>query len=178
VVTTPPSTTAVQWVYTYDLSGNLIYKATQGTVYQYNWDEDNRLLSVYSGNTTTGYDTGTCGSADYDQFSGTALVSYTYDAFGRMITRTDGSGTTAFVWDGMDCVMETDPSGDVTRYYVVNGALGSFDRTVSGVVSSSQTHFDSLGCIRKVTNSSASVVATYDFDAWGQLVGVHVGQHS
>jgi RHS repeat-associated protein len=84
-----------------------------------------------------------------------------------MIARTDGTGTTTFVWDGMDCVMETDPSGNVTRYYVIGGLVMSFDRTSSGVTTTYQLHCDALACIRKVTETHGNVVATYDFDAYG-----------
>jgi uncharacterized protein RhaS with RHS repeats len=71
------------------------------------------------------------------------------------------------VWDNADLVMETDSYGNLTRYYVVNGELMSFDRTASGITSSYYLHDDPLASTRKVTNSSGSVVATFDYDAWG-----------
>src|SRR5579872_4717130 len=63
----------------------------------------------------------------------------------------------------MDCVQETDASGNVTRYYVVNGELMAFDR--QGTVY--QVHSDALTSVRKVTDPTGTVVATYDFDAYG-----------
>jgi RHS repeat-associated protein len=88
---------------------------------------------------------------------------YGYDVAGRMLTRTDSNGTTTFVWDGMDCVQETDYQANVTRYYVVNSKLRSFDR--QGVVY--QVHWDAIGSIRNVTDPTGAVVANYDYDAWG-----------
>ena len=91
---------------------------------------------------------------------------------GRMLTRTDASGTTTFVWSGMDCVQETDHSGNVTRYYKANGGLSSFDRTVGGTTTTYQLHSDGPSSIRKVTDSSGTVQATYDYGRLGQRAGV------
>jgi YD repeat-containing protein len=63
----------------------------------YNWDDDNRLVSVVlpSGET----------------------ITYTYDILGRMLTRLDSSTglTTYFVWDGMIPIQETTGT-TVTNY--------------------------------------------------------------
>jgi RHS repeat-associated protein len=140
------------WSFTYDTNGNMKTRVntTLSQTTTYSWDEDNRLTQVL--------------------LPSGATVSYTYDVKGRMLSRTDSGGTTTFVWDGMDCVMETDPSGNVTRYYIPKGRLMSFDRTVSGTTTVYQVHTDALGSVRKVTSSSASVIATYDYDAWGNLL--------
>jgi RHS repeat-associated protein len=137
------------WTFDFDTNGNMLSRTnvTLSETTTYTWNEDNKLTEV--------------------QLPGGATVSYTYDVLGRMLTRTDSSGTTTFVWDGMGCVQETDHMGNATRYYVVKGFLMTFDRTVSGTTSSYQVHADALGSVRKVTDSSANVVATYDYDAWG-----------
>ena len=146
VVTSPPSTNTVTWRYTWDFNGNMLTRTDGTNLTTYTWDEDNRLTQV--------------------QLPGGDTVSYTYDDMGRMITRTDSSGTTSFVWDGMDCVQETDPSSDVTRYYIPNGRLLSFMRGSSVY----QVHADALGSVRKVTDSSGTVQATFDYDAWGNAL--------
>jgi RHS repeat-associated protein len=143
VTTSPYSNTTVTWTLTYDASGNLHTKSDGTNLTTYTWDEDNRLTQV--------------------SLPGGATISYTYDVAGRMLTRTDWNGTSTFVWNGTDCTQETDYQGNVTRYCVVNGTLMSFDR--QGTVY--QIHADALGSVRKVTDPSGSVMATYDFDAWG-----------
>lgn len=111
------------------------------------------------------------GVADYTYDRGAGLAGYTYDALGRMLTRTDSAGTTTFVWAGMDCIRETDHAGVVTNYYIPRngqaqgmGAIRSFDR--SGVTY--QCHADANGSIRKITDNSGTVVATYDYSAFGE----------
>lgn len=76
----------------------------------YTWDEDNHLTQV--------------------QRTGTSpfTVSYAYDNVGRMLTRTDASGTSKFVWDGMHCVREIASDTTVTDYYMPQGQLMSFKR--------------------------------------------------
>jgi RHS repeat-associated protein len=143
VTTSPPSNTTVTWTYTWDASGNMHTKSDGTNLTTYTWDEDNRLTQV--------------------SLPGGATISYTYDQLGRMLTRTDSNGTTTFVWSSKDCVQETDYQGIVTRYYMPDGQLRSFDR--QGTMY--QVHGDALGYVRKVTDPTGTVVATYDFDAWG-----------
>lgn len=145
VVTSPSSNTTVTWRYTYDSNGCMKTKTDGTNLTTYNWDEDNRLTSV--------------------QLPGGSTVSYTYDVMGRMITRTDSLGTTSFVWSGMNCVQETDHAGNITRYYIGHG-ITSFKRGTSTY----QIVSDAIGAIRKVTDASGAVVATYDYDAWGNLL--------
>jgi RHS repeat-associated protein len=109
----------------------------------YAWDEDNRLTLV--------------------TLPSTATVAYTYDVRGRMLTRTDSTGTTRFVWAGMACVEETDASGNVTRYDMPDGVLRSFDR--NGTVY--QVFGDALGSVRLVTDTSGTVKASYQYDSYG-----------
>jgi RHS repeat-associated protein len=88
-----------------------------------------------------------------------------------MLSRTDSAGTTQFVWDGMDLVMEFAPDGTQTRYYVVNGELLMFERTPSGGSSTTyQVLCDHVGNVRKVLDSSNSIVATFDYDSLGNLL--------
>ena len=100
-------------------------------------------------------------------------VKATQDVLGRMLSRTHSvNGTWQFEWDGMDMVRETDPSGNVTRYFIVNGVMMSFARTVSGTTSTYQIHWDALGHVRAVTNSSGTVVFSASYDSWGNTLSV------
>ena len=78
---------------------NQIQTALGGVIWTYTWDEDSRLTRVQG----PGVD-----------------VSYEYDILGRMLTRTSGSITTRFLWDGWTCIRETTGSS-VTRYFAPQG---------------------------------------------------------
>jgi RHS repeat-associated protein len=144
--------TTVDWTYDWDDSGNMMSRSDGTNTTTYTWDEDNRLTLVTLPDTST--------------------MAYTYDSMFRMLTRklsTDANPTT-FVWDGMNCIQETDPAGNVTRYYCPKGSLLSIDRTVSATTTTYQVHLDAIQSVRKVTDSSGTVVATYDFDAYGNAL--------
>jgi RHS repeat-associated protein len=157
--------------FTFDLSGNRLTKTTNDTTQTCHWDEDNRLLSyTLAVNNACIFNTG---EYNVDVFGpvGNITVSYTWDILGRMLTRTDASGTSQFVWDGWDLVMEFAPDGTSTRYYVVNGLLYMFERTPAG--GSSATYLvltDTIGTVRMVLDSANNVIARFDYaDAWGNL---------
>ena len=163
---TPPGGSTTSWRYAYDASGNLTSKSDGTDTWLYSWNEDNRLTQV--------------------TLPGGATVAYTYDMLGRMLTRTTSSPATTvkFEWDGWDCVREytaqsgtatydsahldTDTYGSsgVTVYYVVNGELMAFDRDNATY----QIHADALGSVRMVTGPDGTVLARFDYDAWGNLL--------
>ncbi|MHB2029919.1 MAG: RHS repeat-associated core domain-containing protein, partial [Acidimicrobiales bacterium] len=156
------------WTYSWDLSGNLTQQqnTSTGDIWMYAWDDDNRLLAV-----------------TLPASLGGAVVSYTYDSLGRMLTRmlSTDPGPTTFAWDGMDCIQETSPTGVVTTYNVVNGVLMSFGRSSSGAAYDSahydddyyagtivgQPHADAISSIRNITGDAGNVVVTFDTDAYG-----------
>jgi len=94
--------------YTFDNNGNTLSKSNGTDTWSYQWNDENRLVLVTLPDSST--------------------VAYTWDMFGRMLTRTDASGTTRFVWDGFQLWQETDYLGNVSRYYIPSDRLLSFDR--------------------------------------------------
>jgi RHS repeat-associated protein len=145
VVSGGPTT---NWTFAHDANGNMLTKSDGTNTWHYQWNDENRLVLV--------------------TLPGGATVGYTWDMIGRLLTRTDSTGTTMFVWDGFNCVQETDSADNVTRYVIPvlgpdYGRIVSFDR--NGVAY--QAHWDALGSIRLVTDESGTVVARFDSDAWG-----------
>ena len=140
--------TTTDWTYGFDDDGNMTSKVnvTTSDAWSFEYNEDRQLVLVTLPDSTT--------------------IAMTYDSAGRLLTRqlSTDMNPTQLIWDGMDVCQEIDPSGNVTRYFVVNGVLFSFER--GGVVY--QVHSDSLGSIRKVTDDSGTVVATFDTTSWGE----------
>jgi RHS repeat-associated protein len=107
-----------------------------------------------------------------------------HDVLGRMISRTDSTGTTYFGWDGMDCIQELSPTGELTNYYMPQGVLISFDRfrpeprPVYGMGKYGTDLYwhrsvynvmtDGLGSVRQVRDTNGVLVAQYDSTAWGE----------
>lgn len=124
----------------------------QGVItWTYTWDEDNRLVLV--------------------ELNSDPLVAFTYDTFGRMLTRTEyvdsvAQEPTRFEWDGWNSIAEVKPNGRLSRYWCPEGELrlakiGAFSYSV---------HADALGNVRAVSDSSGKVVARFEYDAWGNVL--------
>ncbi|WP_379655246.1 hypothetical protein [Pseudoxanthomonas sp. UC19_8] len=67
----------------YDGNGNLISEGSR----TYVWDDRDRLIQIKSGSTV--------------------IASFSYDALGRRIAKTEGGATTNHLCDGLDVVQET-----------------------------------------------------------------------
>ena len=126
--------------FTYDGNGNLTNDQT--TIFAY--DSENRLLSA-SANTS----------------------SYTYDPFGRRLSKTVGGVTTRFLYDGEQLLAETDAAGAVQAKYVFGAGLDEPLRLErSGTFT--YYHADGLGSIVALTDGSGAVLERYQYDAFGQ----------
>ncbi|MGH9152960.1 MAG: RHS repeat-associated core domain-containing protein [Acidimicrobiales bacterium] len=125
------------------------------------------------GNRTTGPG-GT--SLTYDQANrlvGAGTTTYGYDGGGlRMRKTTDTGGGTAstvnFVWDQSGALPLLLADGDTTYIYGPGGL------PVAGISATGEAtfyHHDQLGSTRALTDSSGAVLATFTYDAYGQLQG-------
>jgi RHS repeat-associated protein len=147
------------WVLTYDDNGCLKEKNNGTGVgdekWEFTWDfGDDRLLQVKKG-------VYAAGPVLVNEFT----VDYTYDFWGRMLTRDNGTDITTFVWDGWDLLSETTDSV-TTDYLVPNGLIHSFLRDGDLYV----VHCDGLGSCRMVTDSDGEVVAQLEYGPWGELL--------
>src|SRR6202040_76158 len=102
--------------YRYDANGNQTKKNTGDSIFIYRYDSLNRLIKFRSSDTDTDSngdsDTDSHGDADSDSNGDTdsnangdtdsnaATASYTFDALNRRLTKTGGSTTTRFLYDG------------------------------------------------------------------------------
>lgn len=115
--------------FTYDANGNL----TSDGVRTYTWDIRNQLMSL----------------------SGPVAASFAYDAMGRRRSKTIGSTTTGFLYDGLNPVQELS-GGSVTANLLTGLGIDEyFTRTDSSGVRNYLT--DALGSTAALTDGSAVV---------------------
>ncbi len=127
---------------TYDLAGNLTSDGTN----TYTWDARNQLIAI-SGGTT---------------------ASFAYDPFGRRSTRTVGSTTTKYLYDGLNSVQELDGSLAPTANLITGLGLDETLVRTDGAGSFSLLA-DALGSIVALTNGSGAVTTQYTYGPFGQV---------
>ena len=135
--------------YAYDDNGNLIHKTNGINETDYTYDPADRLASVTDGGQTTTY---TYDADDIRTSQTTAGVTTTFVTDKNrpyaqvLVERTDTDAVTYV--HGDDLISMTRP-GDVKRYYQHDGLLS----------------------VRQLTTDTGTVSDTYDYDAFGVLLG-------
>jgi len=125
-----------------------------------------------------------CGAPDSVWFSWTAesrlkkvrvfggdSLQFDYDANGRLLRKKrNGSVDRLYLWDGPNLHAELNASGALKGEYCYYPALDSLHALISG---SSQyfAHSDALGNVVALTDTFKNVKRTYEYSAWGALVG-------
>jgi len=130
------------------------------------WDDANRLTSV--------------------TVPGVSKSEYQYDGLNRRrIAKayTWNSGTSdwdlqserRFIYDGMDLIEERDGSNNLIAFYTRDGNIGGvLSRTTDSATF--YYHYDGNGNVVSLTDSSENVVATYEYDAYGNLTDMSGSQ--
>ncbi len=133
--------------YVYDNNGNLTSDGTK----TYTYDYENRLIE---------------GTVPDRGLS----LSYKYDPFGRRIEKTVNSATTRFLYDGDQIIAEYDGSGTLIAKYVYGSGIDEVVKGLSpqGTVPEWYYHYDGLGSVTNLTDSSGTTVETYSYDAFGK----------
>lgn len=172
------------WVWTYDNAGNIQSKSeyayTTGELgeavdmvsYGYDNDDWGDLLTSYDGvdidydEIGNPVDDGTWEYAwqhgrELERMSdGTTAWTFTYDANGMRTSRTDGTTTYKYVYNGGSLVQMT--VGSNTLYFTsdtvtYNGVTYYYVKNLQGDVTA-------------IVDGSGATVATYVYDAWGNLI--------
>lgn len=95
------------------------------------------------------------------------MVSFTYNAQGRRASKTVGGTVINYLYDGNKLIAEKDASGTLIASYFYDDK----DLLVS-VKKGSQTyyyHYNGHGDVTRIIDQSGSVVASYEYDAWGNI---------
>ncbi|QDD82359.1 Wall-associated protein precursor [Bacillus cereus] len=133
---------------TYDANGN----RTSDGKYKYTWNEDDQLVSITK------------------QGESNAFATYKYDEDNRRIEKSVNGQVTRYFYDGdsINPLYETDGSGTVLRQYVY-----STSGTRLAMKSKGQTlyyHYNPRGDVVAMTDQNREVVATYEYDSWGNVL--------
>lgn len=187
---THPSSTQI---FTYDAVGNRTKKTNNSIDTNYSYDNDHKLTN--SSDASYSYDSvgnllnitsssGTSGLTfslenKLTQYvlsasgSGTHTYSYNYDGFGnRTKTSVDGSIKTKFVNDvsgALSRVLAEENSSNTIQNYYVYG-IGMISQGGAGSSSRQYSLDDGLGNTRFITDANGYKVASYDYDAFGNVL--------
>jgi len=143
------SVTEIGWLHglSYDENGNL---ASDGLL-KYYYDCENRLMEVTDANDD-------------------AVASYRYDFVGRRISKTAGGVTTKYVYDGGQVIAEYNGSDTLLRKFVygpgVDEPICMVDIAHEGALY--YYHYDGLGSVVALSDSSGDIVETYRYDVFGE----------
>ena len=141
--------------YQYDANGNNIRISEEGNVVRMDFDGDNRLVSVET-------------EEDGQVIS---TVSYAYDADGNRVQTTADGQVIQYVVDGnqglSQVVAELEQDDGLLVSYLHGDDLISQSRGGA----THFYHYDGLGSTRALSSQTAVVTDSYDYEAFGELLG-------
>jgi RHS repeat-associated protein len=100
-----------------------------------------------------------------------SVVQYAYDVLGRRASRTEGTNTQFYVYDGDQVIADVDASGEVLRTYVWGSGIDNLLSMTVYTNGTTNTYYalkDHLNSVHAFVNESGSVVESYEYDAWGR----------
>jgi RHS repeat-associated protein len=147
-------TTAGNLSYTYDDNGNTTKQtdsSNAANTRNYVYDIDNRLIEVRNA-------------------SNTLIAAYSYDPFGRRLSKDAGSSKTYYFYNEEGLIAEADATGQLTKSY--GYAPGSTYSTNPLWQKSGNAYYtyqnDHLGTPMKLLSQSGAVVWSATYDAFGR----------
>jgi len=139
-----------QIIYTYDKNGNMIKKQQGGETANLTYNPRNRLVQFTSPGVSE---------------------TYEYDGEGKRISVENGSSTTNYLYDGLNVILERNAVGVTTANYVRNpNAAGGIGGIISEQSASQYYHYDGLGSVVNLTDSSGAIAQSYSYEAFGNIV--------
>ena len=134
----------------YDADGNMTYGPVNGVMSELVYDCRNRLVSA--GGVTYTYDAENNRIAmESDRHKETYVVDTVSSSLSRILTITDGSGTTTLCIYGQGLICEK--TGDIYQYH----------------------HYNNLGSTMKLTDAKGGVTASFTYGTYGELLSGSTG---
>ncbi|MDE7270501.1 MAG: PKD domain-containing protein [Acetatifactor sp.] len=134
----------------YDADGNMTYGPVNGVMSELVYDCRNRLVSA--GEVTYTYDAENNRIAmESDRHKETYVVDTASSSLSRILTITDGSGTTTLCIYGQGLICEK--TGDIYQYH----------------------HYNNLGSTMKLTDAKGGVTASFTYGTYGELLSGSTG---
>ena len=179
--------------YRYLPGGNRATVEERGTVTQYRYDADDRL--VQAGAEQFAYDKngnligrkGASGATVYEYGAEDQLVkvagpdggttTFGYAPTSERVWKKDQQGLTYYLYDGFDLIQELGEGGGLKATYVHGPGI---DRPLA-MIRDGKTyyyHADRLGSITHLTDEQGQVVATYEYDPFGKMRERHGSIHN
>ncbi|MGH8223512.1 MAG: RHS repeat domain-containing protein [Woeseiaceae bacterium] len=136
--------------YQTDDDGNVVQRVCGSETVTFAWSAENRLSSVTVNGQTTSFD---------------------YNVGGRLVRKTTGSVVRHLLWEGDNPLAELDSAGTgkITEYSYYPG----LDNPHAMIVGTTKyfAHRDGRGNVIALTDEAKALKRSYDYDAWGNLVG-------
>lgn len=125
----------------------------------YSWDTQNRLDQI---------DYNYLGRPTYLPSLSNNIMQFTYDDYGNRIKKTVNSESSYYINDGLRVLNELDSLGNVNKSIVAGlGQVAEIDE--NGIIQ--YIHTDVLGSTVLITDEQGEVVAEYEYDVFGSVIG-------
>jgi len=192
------ATSLYAYEYGYDRVGNRVSLVYNGEVTYYSYNPANELTHEVSlGGDTVYYSydgrgnqterTVLAGETTYFAYNSRNLLTtitstdpsltpntFEYNALGQRTKKSDSTGTTVYVWGGLNIILELDEQGVVQRRYThghtpIHGVFSLIavqDRQGCRYC----YHMDQVGGIHRLTDAWGNVIKTYEYSPYGRIL--------
>jgi RHS repeat-associated protein len=189
------------FAYDYDRVGNRVSLVLNGEVTYYSYNEANELTeeftvggdsvyyaydgrgnqierSVLGGETTYfAYNSRNLLAGITSTELGFTPNTFEYNALSERIKKVDSTGTTYYVWDGLNITHEHDGSGTLTRRYAhghtpIHGVFSLLDVQYFDYDTNPHYfyHLDQVGGVHRLTDTYENVIQTLEFSPYGRML--------
>jgi RHS repeat-associated protein len=105
-----------------------------------------------------------------------SVVNYSYDVLGRRDSRTDGTNTEHYIYNGNQVVADVDSNGNLLRSYVWGPGIDNLLALTVCTNGTTNTYYalkDHLNTVHALIDGSGTIIERYEYDAWGKILGVY-----
>jgi len=136
------------YTFSYDEYGNCVSKSDGKTVWEYQYDYENRLVSVKE--------------------NGQVIEQYTYDGDGQRIKKVDSESVRIYINSGVNVLYEINMTTQMDAVYIY-GPTGRIAKKVNDLTEF--YHTDHLGSTRLTTSETGSIVTEMQYKPFGEQIG-------